>query len=221
MERKMRVTGKGYLSIKPDQVLLKLSLSKVKDTYENAIKASAEDMNEIKDVLANLGFEREELKTSYFNVDTEYESYKDNNGNYKSRFVGYKYKQDLNYKFDLDNKVLGKVLFALSKTKCKAKINIVYTVKDAEKAKNELLKNAVEDSKNKAKILVEASGLTLGNIINIDYSFRTIEFISDPYRDRDFNLYECCCSTDGSLDIDVNPEDINVNDNVTIEWEIK
>lgn len=221
MEKTIRVTGRGRLAIKPDQVLLKLSLTNVSSTYEQAIYSSSEDANELKDILESMGFDKDELKTSYYNIDSEYESYKDSNGNYKSKFKGYRYKQDLNYKFDIDNKLLGKVLFALSKTKCKVKINIVYTIKDTEKAKNDLLKVAIKDSKNKAIILADEAGVTLGEILNIDYSWNTLEFESNPYGNRDLVCYDMCCSSESSVDIDVNPEDINVNDDVTIIWEIK
>ena len=38
MCRTIQVTGKGMLKIKPDQILLKLSLSKTLESYEEAIK---------------------------------------------------------------------------------------------------------------------------------------------------------------------------------------
>ncbi len=221
MEKTIKVTGKGNLAIKPDQILLKLQLTEVEETYEKAIQASAINVNEVKDILENIGFDRKELRTSFFNIDSEYESYRDDRGNYKSKFIGYRYKQDLNYKFDIDNKLLGKVLYALSKSNCNAKINIVYTIKDTEKAKNDLLKNAIEDSKMKALILTESAGVSLGEIINIDYSWNTIEFYSNPFGSRDLIMYDKCCSSEGSIDVDIEPEDINVNDNVTIIWSIK
>lgn len=221
MEKTIKVTGKGHLAIKPDQILLKLQLTEVEETYEKAIQASAINANEVKDILENIGFDRKELRTSFFNVDSEYESYRDDRGNYKSEFIGYRYKQDLNYKFDIDNKLLGKVLYALSKSNCNAKINILYTIKDTEKAKNDLLKNAIEDSKMKALILTESAGVSLGEIINIDYSWNTIEFYSNPFGSRDLIMYDKCCSSEGSIDVDIEPEDINVNDNVTIIWSIK
>ena len=221
MEKTIKVTGKGHLAVKPDQILLKLQLTEVEETYEKAIQTSAINVNEVKDILEKIGFDRKELRTSFFNVDSEYESYRDDRGNYKSEFVGYRYKQDLNYKFDIDNKLLGKVLYALSKSNCNAKINIVYTIKDTEKAKNDLLKNAIEDSKMKALILTESAGVSLGEIINIDYSWNTIEFYSNPFGSRDLIMYDKCCSSEGSIDVDIEPEDINVNDNVTIIWSIK
>ena len=45
----------------------------------------------LKDCFEKLGFERTDLKTLNFNVDTEYESYQDRDKSWKRRFMGYKY----------------------------------------------------------------------------------------------------------------------------------
>ena len=74
-----------------------------------------------------------------------------------------------------------------------------------------IIKNAIEDSKMKALILTESAGVSLGEIINIDYSWNTIEFYSNPFGSRDLIMYDKCCSSEGSIDVDIEPEDINVN----------
>ena len=83
--------------------------------------------------------------------------------------------------------------------------------------KNELLAKAVQDSKIKAEILSKASGVTLGDIINIDYSWGEIEIYSEPI--QNYCLAESTISE--SYNIDIEADDIDVQDNVTIVWEIK
>ena len=39
MEKTINVTGKGHLAIKPNQILLKLQLTEVEETYEKAISS--------------------------------------------------------------------------------------------------------------------------------------------------------------------------------------
>ena len=82
-------------------------------------------------------------------------------------------------------------------------LRIEYTVAEPEKCKNELLANAVTDAKAKADVLSKASGVSLGEIITIDYSWAEIDFVSRPM-DK-LMLEECCvrsCEPDDIDDID-------------------
>ena len=51
--------------------------------------------------------------------------------------------------FALDNEKLGQVLYAIAHCNTKPEFSIEYTVSDPETAKDELLKNAISDSKHK------------------------------------------------------------------------
>lgn len=84
------------------------------------------------------------------------------------------------------------------------------------KIKNSLLEKAVEDSKNKAEILSKAAGVSLGKIKNINYSWGELEIYSRPI--QDFELMKS--DTVESYDMDIEADDIDLEDSVTIEWEI-
>ena len=58
---------------------------------------SVEDMNIIVKCIKNFGFERKELKTSGFEIIRKTEPYRDENNDYKHRFIGYQYNQNLNF----------------------------------------------------------------------------------------------------------------------------
>ena len=99
-------------------------------------------------------------------------------------------------------------------------ISIEYTVNDPEKYKDELLKNAIEDSKHKAKVLAHAANVELGDIISIDYSWGEINFVSEPIQNFAFASAEKTISSPG-YDIDIEADDIDVTDTVTVIWKIK
>lgn len=220
MEKIIRVTGKGNISVKPDQIRLLLELSDLRESYEETLRASTEMVELLKDVFERLGFERKDLKTTYFNVDTRYESYQAKDKSWKQRFLGYEFNHKMKIEFDADNALLGKVLYALGHAPVKPEFRIVYTVKDPEKSKNQLLAKAIADSKEKAKVLTEAAGVKLGDIMTIDYSWGEIEFSSTPMNRmlEPMALDECCMSA--SYDIDIEPDDIEVSDTVTVVWSI-
>ena len=171
--RTIRITGKGQIKVHPDMMRITITLEGLRRGYGEALRHSGEDTEQLKDILSEFGFDRSDLKTLNFNIDTEYESYKEK-GTYKQRFVGYKFRHLMKLEFESDNERLGKILYALAKCPLHPKFRLAYTVKDPEAAKNVLLGRAVKDAKEKAEVLTEAAGVILKSIQSIDYSWADI-----------------------------------------------
>ncbi len=220
--RTIRVTGKGQIKFHPDMTRITLSLEGIYSEYAETLRRSSEDTERLKALLTGFGFAPSDLKTLNFGVDTEYESYKDK-GAYKQRFIGYKFHHIMKVEFDSDNDRLGRVLYALSHCPMKPEFRLSYTVKDQEAAKNELLGKAVTDAKEKAAVLTQAAGVTLKGIQSIDYSWGQINFEVQPMN-RMLMADECLAAPvvaeGASYDMDIEPDDIEVSDNVTVLWEI-
>lgn len=222
MERTIKVTGKGRISVTPDTIRLLITQSSVEPTYEGAIYESAERKNELNVALSRLDFKKEDLKTLYFDVDTEYESYEAKDKSWKRRLVGYKYTHRMKLEFPKDNEMLGKLLGVVSKITGEPEFSLQYTIADPEVAKNELLAKAVADSKAKASVLAKAAGVELGDILTIDYSWGEIDFVTRPTGDVMVReLCNCVESEDESIDIDIEADDIDVTDTVTIVWSLR
>ncbi len=213
----IKVTGKGQLRLKPDTTRVTLSLEGTDKEYGKVLERSANDTNELRQLLTGFGFEKSDLKTLQFNVDPEYEGYQEE-GVYKQRFIGYRFHHRMKIEFPSDNDRLGRILFALSKSKIQPEFQISYTVKDPEKAKNELLSKAVQDAKEKAKTLTEAAGVELKELIEIDYSFGQLNLEVRPVN----RLMKASMdkAVEESYEMDIEPEDIAVSDTVTILFEI-
>lgn len=220
--RTIRVTGKGQIKVKPDMTRITLSLEGLYPEYGETLRRSSEDTELLKDLLAGFGFERSDLKTLNFSVDTEYESYKDK-GTYKQRFVGYRFRHVMKVEFDSDNERLGRVLYALANCPVKPEFRLSYTVKDPEAAKNELLGKAVTDAQEKASVLTQAAGISLKDIQSIDYSWGQINFEVQPMNRMlmgDDCLAAPMVAEGASYDMVIEPDDIEVSDTVTVIWEI-
>ena len=212
----IKVTGKGNIKVKPDVTRITMILEGKYQEYSETLRRSSEDTLRIADLLSAFGFERSDLKTLSFDVDTEYDSVKEK-GVYKQKFAGYSFRHVMKVEFDSDNERLGKVLYALANCPVRPQFRLSYTVKDPEAAKNELLGRAVADSAQKAAVLTKAAGVELRDIQSIDYSWRQI----------DFEVRAMCMEAPGSLadeseaySMDIEPDDINVSDTVTVIWEI-
>ena len=218
--RTIRVTGNGRIKLKPDMIRITLSLEGCYPEYGETLRRSSQDTERLKDLFAGFGFERSDLKTLNFRVDTEYESYMDL-GAFKQRFAGYKFFHWMKVELDFDNELLGRVLYALANCDVKTEFRISYTVKDPEVAKNELLGQAIADATEKASVLAKAAGLTLKEIRNIDYSWGMIDFEIKPM-DRMLMPKSCRsgAAAEPGYNLDIQPDDITVSDTVMVIWEI-
>ena len=217
--RTIRITGKGDLKIRPDTTRITVTLTEVCKEYSGALKRSSDDTEKLKELLSGFGFKRADLKTLSFNVDAEYEGYNEN-GAYKQRLVGYRYRHTVKVEFASDNDRLGKALYALANSELRPEFNISYTVKDREAAKNELLAKAVADAKEIAAVLTQAAGMTLMGIQSIDYSWGEIDMEVRPMNGMMSLRKMSTDSAEDGYSMDLEPDDINVSDTVTVIWEI-
>lgn len=215
--RTIRVTGKGSVSVKSEITCLEITFEGVYKDYEETVRQSAEKTKLLREAIEKSGLPGEDLKTKDFSIDSEYESYRDHNDDYRRRFIGYKFYHRTEIQFPNDNKILGRILYELSVCSVKVEFSIDYTVKDKDAVKKEVLKRAVENSRLKAEIMTTAAGVKLGEVQSIDYSWGEIEIRTYPV-----DMFEIGSrKMESSYDIDIEPDDIDVNDTVTIIWEIK
>ncbi len=216
--RTIRVTGKGQLKARPDITRLTMTLTGTSPDYAEALRRSSDETEQIKELMSGFGFDRSELKTLNFVVDTEYESVMENNV-YQNKFVGYRFIHRLKAEFPSDNERLGRILYALAKCPVDPEFQLSYTVSDPEAAKNKLLEQAVTDAREKAEVLTKAAGVALKEIQSVDYSWDTIEFETHA-TNRMMLMKDMATATEGSFDMDIEPDDIVVSDTVTVTWEI-
>lgn len=214
--RTLRVTGSGMIRLKPDTVQITMTLEGMERVYADTLRRSADDTETLKSAIEAIGFAREDLKTRNYNVQTEYEGYQQD-GVYRQRLIGYRFRHELMIEFPWENERLGTVLDAVTETALTPEIRITYTVKDREAAKNALIGLAVADAKMKAEALANAAGVRLSNILHINYAIGESEFAVRPV------LYAGAarkmCADNAAPEIV--PEDVAAEDTVTVVWRIE
>ena len=220
MDKTMKITGKGKISVKPDRIRLNITMEESYKEYEVTLSQSSDTTKILKDLFVSFGFQKDDLKNHTYDVAAKDESDKAKDQSWKKRLVGYTYTHRMLIEFDADNKKLGEILYALAHSVITPEISIEYTVSDPEKHKDKLLKNAIEDSKHKAEVLANAADVELGDIVSIDYSWGEISFVSEPIQNFAFASAEKTMGSPG-YDIDIEADDIDVTDTVTVIWNIK
>ncbi len=218
MKRTITIQGIGKLSLKPDYTVISMSLRAVNEKYDTAMETAAQHLDTLQNALVRLGFAREDLKSSRFNVSTEYDNERDKNGNYKRIFVGYVVTLQLKLEFDFNMERLAEVLVAIAGCIAQPELNVQFTVKDKEAVNAALLESACANARAKAKILAGASGVKLGELLSIDYSWGD-RSLDSPTR---YEMDEACMlrASAAPSGMEITPEDIKVSDQVTFVWAI-
>lgn len=214
--RTITVKGIGAVSVKPDLIVLRLSMETAEYEYDAAMKAAAEKIDFLNKALEAAGFEKKSAKTADFRVRADYDRLNDGKGNYTSVFMGYKCRHELKIEFDFDTKRLAKALSEISECIAKPEISIDFTVKDSSAVGGELLKAAAKNAREKAEILCAASGAKLGELLSIDYNWGELHL----YSATDYDVEGKCMMLGAADDMDIEPEEIKARDTATFEWEI-
>lgn len=211
--RTLTVKGVGQASLPPDYIEIPLYLETRDEQYDQAIELANRKLEELRTCLESVGFTKEDLKTTSFNVDTDYEQVKDEEGNYVRVFRGYVVRHRLKFGFDFDNERLGEVIQVISDCPAHPEFSIQYQLKNESELKSLILQDAVKNATEQANVLALAAGVTLGPIEAIEYDWMNV-----TYQPRQLMLSE---STDYSMAMmDLQPEDIRDTDYVTVVWEL-
>ena len=102
--RTITVKGTGNVSARPDYIVLSLNIEAISETYDRAMTEASERIKKLQDAAVLVGYEKSDLKTTSFNVQTRYENVKDRQGNYKREFAGYACSYHLKLAFNFDSK---------------------------------------------------------------------------------------------------------------------
>ena len=93
------------------------------------------------------------------------------------------------------------------------RISIAFTVKDPNALTDKILRDAAKDARRKAKALCTASGVKLGKLLDINYSWDT---------SRVQETIVCGeCAPVAKNTFDLQPEELVVSDSVDFLWEIE
>ena len=105
----------------------------------------------------------------------------------------------------------------MSSCPAKPEYKIRYTIADTEAVKNLIIGKAVADARKKAEVLTQAAGIRLGAIQTMEYTWDEIEFVSST----DVSISDTVEETiTASARFNVEPENVEASDSVTVIWSI-
>ncbi len=208
----LTVKGVGTVKQSPDVFGISFKVTGHEWKYSDAMTLLNESVEELRNTLESQGLDKKLLKTTSFDIrsDSTY-----NNKTKKHKFNGYIATHRIKIEIPWDNEKANELLIAINESTIDPQFSIYFTVSDPEKLKEEMLKEAVKNAKEKAGIIAEAAGVKVLDILDINYSWGEILFERN-YEDRSYAV----CEESSSVMPDIEPDDIEKSDTVEIVWEI-
>lgn len=214
------VKGVGTASVAPDTVELKFRLERENPDYEKAMELAENALRDLNDALVAQGFSDGDLKTASFSTDVTEDALRDKNGHIvRYVFRAHSITQRCVLRFPFEKEKLGCAFAAVAKSKTAPEFSIKFTVADPAKVQDEILASAAENAQRKARVLAQALGAKLGELLTINYNWGEIEFYSQTDVKLSKYKYGDCyddCAEDCPPNI--TPDDIESEDTATFVW---
>ncbi|MEG0913493.1 MAG: SIMPL domain-containing protein [Oscillospiraceae bacterium] len=218
MEKTIVIRGIGSAAAAPDIIEIAIVLNATDIDYQRTMTMAANQYAQICAVLTPLGFSKKDLKTTMFNVDTQYENMPDGHGGYKRCFNGYHCAHALRLEFGFSMQRLAQVLTYLSRSEAKPEFSIKFTVKQSDTLHAKALMAATANAYRNATVLTKASRTVLGEIILIEYGAKQ----ALPYSPTSFgNGSRAAMLMSADNHIEMQPEDVSIEESVNITWSLQ
>ncbi len=217
--RTIRIQKRSTVSAPADITVVNADISGVNATFEGAMKALARCTKQVRDAIQKAGIPREDLRSSQLSIEQNYREEKigeDKHGNDKFRRVpdGFLYRQNIKFEFPNDNDKLSAAIENIMATDVEPKVVFYFKSSSEEEMKNKALAKATADARREAEIVMEAAGTRLGKLIHAQVGESSFD-----HGFRNEVMYERKAMDCAKIEFD--PEDIDFEEGITLEWEIE
>lgn len=212
-DRVVRVQGHGEATAPADRVVLGFDIGAWDRDYSAAVEALNDRVEDLRGDLAALSVPRKHLKTSNFRVNPTYETI-NRLGREQRQLSGYMASHFIRLELPLENEQLNRILQAVSQGESEPSISISFEVEDSAALRQQALDNAVSEARRNAETLAEAAGVALKQILSIEYGWSEVRMEAKHYllaQPRGAGL---------AAAPDLEPQDVDASEKVTVTWEI-
>lgn len=161
------VSGEGKVTVRPDIALVNVGVEVTAPTVAEARAQAAEAMQRLQDAVKAAGVQDADIRTQYFNIYPQY-VYSENEA---PRIAAFTVNNQVELKvrdIDAASEVLDSAIEAGGDA---VRVNgISFTVEDPESFLADARRVAIENAKERAQVLADAAGVTLGAARSISES---------------------------------------------------
>lgn len=160
----LTVAGAGVVSIMADQASVVVGVEEISDNVLEAQSSVNSKINAISEALLQAGVEPKNLSTEQIYIDTNYDTTFT-----VRRMTGYTVSNRISITTSEIDK-LGEYIDLAFKAGANTLGSVSFSAKETEPAQEEALRLAVENAREKAEVIADASGLEIVRIVSIDES---------------------------------------------------
>jgi len=210
----INVKGTSNLKVQPDEGMLNLSASFIGLDVNQAMQGLDKKTKELTKQIIAAGLNEKDIKTTNFQLN-KHSVYRRG----VSKDSGFFATQSLQIKFKYSKENVAKILNSFAQSKSDYNMNFNFMLSDTLKKQTEsnLIKLAVKDARYKANILAVEAGVKLKNIKSIEYGI----IIQVPYYPMAKTRSMMADSNGETAMEGFTPDDLDLNDEVLIVWEIE
>lgn len=207
---RVTITGEGKATAVPDVAVISIGVLADKTTAAQAQKESTDKINSIIKALKDFKIGEKDIKTTNYQVSPKY----DWSSNVQ-KIIGYTVNQSVEAKVrDFDK--IGDILAKATELGANQVSGPSFTIDDPEKYRAQARKKAIDQAKDKAKVLAKQVGINLGSIV----SFSENDGSYPVYSDMAYGLGGAAAEKAlPAPDIQAGSQDVNII--VTISYEIR
>lgn len=212
----IQVVGNAKLSIKPDLGVLVIRVTNKNMNFSQAITGLNDKTKDLTRQIVGIGFKQDDIKTTDFQIE-ENRIYR------REEYIdsGYVARQSIKVDFKNQRDIITKILNTFSKSTTDFTLSFDFKLSDELKAKaqDELVRLAIKDSKDKAKLIAESAGIKLKRIKDISYGMNYFGGMREVEETAAFKVMASSAPSDAIVGF--TPNDLLFADNVLITWEIE
>ena len=201
------VEGTGKLKISPDEIKINFNYKVKADTYDKVLEQGASTVSNFINLLNNLGFKKDEIKTQSFYINEE-QVYDEIRRKYVKD--GYSFNQNLRLNIDYNMDKIAQIMTEISKLPIPPTYSIQFGVKENEKVKQQIIDLAYKDAYFYAQAIAQASDKTLKGCEKISFAPFEEQFVSPTRLDNSLTRAYAKASTESNIANSIVPEDITV-----------
>lgn len=181
MDRTIRVTGKGQMKVAPDTLLLHLEVEETGSSYLAVMDAGAKVREELGELISRNGFDCSCLKVKCTSIDFVLEPTDDAPvSGWRNVTTKYRNNQGMILAVPNEREKITRLLYDLEHYRLRVHYDAEYTVSDPEKVHDQILACAVAAARAKAEVLAAAAGVSLEEVVSMDYSWSDLKLEFQP-----------------------------------------
>jgi uncharacterized protein YggE len=204
------VQGTGEVTAVPDTALINLGVSKTSSTVDEAQNQVNAIINKLTTDIKNLGIDTKDIKTVNYSVNPNYDYTAGS-----QKINGYEVRADIQVKIKPLDKA-NAAIDAATKDGATNVGNVQFTINDDKRKELETQarKEAIDEAKQKAQSISQASGIHLGRIIDVQEGGAGV-IQPQPM----FNALSKDAAGSAAPATELNPGENKITSNVTLSYE--